>query len=241
LWLDSFDPHEPWDPPEPYRSMYVDPNYKGKDIIQPIPGPSDYLTDDELQHVRDLYAGKITLCDKWIGWLIDQLKEMGLYDDTMIIFTTDHGEPFGDHGYLKKAQPGLYDDLTRIPLIVRHPKGVGAGKRVKALVETTEIFPTVLEAFGVKKPPKAHGESLLPLMSGEKEKIRDYAYMGYFKQSMRVSDHKWAFHMYQMKGKEPELYDWENDPEQLNNVIEQNPEKAMELELELRRFIAGLK
>jgi arylsulfatase A-like enzyme len=241
LWLDSFDPHEPWDPPEPYRSMYINPEYKGKDIIQPIPGPSDYLSEEELQHVRDLYAGKISLCDKWVGWLMDQLTEMDLMDDTMIIFTTDHGEPFGDHGYLKKAEPGLYDDLTRIPLIVRHPKGIGAGKTVDALVETTEIFPTVLEAFGVKKPPKAHGESLVPLMAGEKDKIRDYAYMGYFKQSMRVSDHKWAFHMYQKKGKAPELYDWENDPEQLDNVIDKHPEKAMELELELRRFIAGLK
>ena len=241
LWLDSFDPHEPWDPPEPYRSLYINPDYKGKDIIQPLPGPSDYLTEEELQHVRDLYAGKISLCDKWIGWLIDQLKELGVYDDTMLIFTTDHGEPFGDHGYLKKAEPGLYDDLARIPLIVRHPKGIGAGKRVKSLVETTEIFPTVLDVFGVKSPTKAHGESLLPLMSGEKDKIRDFAYMGYFKQSWRVSDHEWSYHMYLIKGKKAELYDLKNDPDQLNNVIEKYPEKAMELELELRRFVAELK
>ena len=241
LWLDSFDPHEPWDPPEPYRSLYIDPGYKGQDIIQPIPGSVEgYLTDEELAHVRALYAGKVTLCDKWVGWFLDQLREMGYLDDTLIIFTTDHGEPFGEHGYLKKAQPGLYDDLTHIPLIVRHPEGVGAGRRLSALVETTEIFPTVLEAFGVKPPLKAQGESLLPLMKDEKDKVRDYAYMGYFKQSWRVSNHKWSYHLYLGKGKEPELYDLEADAAQMNNIINRYPEKAIELEPELRRFASAL-
>ncbi|KIX11229.1 sulfatase [Dethiosulfatarculus sandiegensis] len=242
LWLDCFDPHEPWDPPEPYRSLYTDPEYKGKDIIQPIPGPVEgYLTEDELENIKNLYAGKITLCDKWLGYILDKLEEKGILDDTMVIFTTDHGEPFGEHGYLKKAQPGLYDTLARIPLIVRHPKGLGAGKKVKALVETTEIFPTVLDAFGVKKPPKAHGESLIPLMAGEKDKIRDYAYMGYYKQSWRISDHKWSFHLYLAKGKESELYDLEADPKQTKNVIAEHPEKARELELELRRFVSEIR
>lgn len=241
LWCDCFDPHEPWDPPEPFRSMYADPDYKGKDIIQPIPGPAEgYLEPEELQHIKDMYAGKISLCDKWLGWFLDKLKDMGMMDDTMIIFTTDHGEPFNEHGFIKKAEPGLYEELTHIPLLIRHPKGIGAGQKFDAMVETTEVFPTVLDAFGVKIPKRIHGKSLLPMMRGEEEKLRDYAYMGYFKQSWRVSDQEWAFHM-SLMGKPNELYNLKEDPMEQVNLAEKEPAKAMELELELRKFVAGLK
>jgi arylsulfatase A-like enzyme len=222
--------------------MYVDPDYKGLDIIHPIPGPAEgYLTPEELQHVKNLYAGKISLCDKWIGWFLDEIRNMGLYDDTLIIFTTDHGEPFNEHGFLKKAEPGLYEELAHIPLIIRHPDGIGAGQRFEAMVETTEIFPTVLDYFGVKQPPRIHGRSLLPMMRGEEEKIRDYAYMGYYKQAWRVSDQEWAFMLNFGKGKTNELYNLKNDPGEQDNLIDREPAKAMELELELRRFVAGLK
>lgn len=241
LWVDCFDPHEPWDPPEPFKSMYKDPEYKGKDLIQPIPGPAEgYLEPDELQNIKNLYAGKVTMCDKWLGWFFDKLKEMGMYDDTMIIFTTDHGEPFNEHGFIKKAQPGLYEELAHIPLLIKHPEGIGAGQKFDAMVETTEVFPTILDAFEQKIPKRIHGKSLLPMMRGEEEKIRDYAYMGYFKQSWRVTDQEWSFHM-SLMGKPNELYNLKNDPMEQENLIEKEPVKAMEMELELRKFVAGLK
>lgn len=184
LWLDCFDPHEPWDPPPPCNRMYTDPNYDGKDIIQPIPGKADgYLTPEELNHITKLYAGKVTLCDHWVGVFLDKVKEMGMYDDTLIIYTTDHGEPFGERGIVRKAEPLLYEEVVHIPLIIRHPKGVGAGRRFDALVETTELLPTILDFMNVPRPARIHGESLLPIMAGEVESIRDYACMGYFKRA----------------------------------------------------------
>ncbi len=242
LWLDCFDPHEPWDPPEPYRSMYVDPGYDGKDIIHPVPGRVEgYLTDEELHHIKMLYAGKVSLCDHWVGVFLDKLRELDMYDDTLIIYTTDHGAPFGEHGIIKKAEPLLFEELVHIPLIIRHPQGVGAGQRFDALVETTEIFPTILDFLDVRLPPRIHGKSLLPLMTQKEEKIRDYAYMGYFKQSWRVNDHDWSFMMYLDKKTPSELYHFKEDPEEKNNLIDKNPQKAMELELELRKFVADLR
>jgi arylsulfatase A-like enzyme len=242
LWLDCFDPHEPWDPPTPYNRMYTDPEYTGKDIIHPIPGHTEgYLTPDELNHISKLYAGKVSLCDAWVGKFLDTLKEMGMYDNTMIIYTTDHGEPFSEHGIIKKAEPYLYEELVHIPLIIKHPEGIGAGKRFDALVETTEVFPTILDFLKVRMPPRIHGRSLLPMMAGEEESIRDYAYMGYFKRSWRINDKEWCFHMNLDKGRENELYNLKQDPGEKKNLLEEEPTKAMELELELRRFTASLR
>lgn len=242
LWVDCFDPHEPWDPPPPYNRMYTDPIYKGKDIIHPIPGDVEgYLTPEELHHIKMLYAGKVTLCDHWNGIFLDKVKELGLYDNSLIIFMTDHGAPFGEHGYIKKAQPGLYEELVHIPLIIRHPEGIGAGKRFNAMVETTEIFPTILDFLKVRLPPKIHGQSLLPMMAGEVESIRDYAYMGHFKRNWRVSNQEWAFTLNFDKRKSNELYNLRDDPLEQNNLISENPRKVMELELELRRFVSNLR
>ena len=242
LWLDCFDPHEPWDPPAPYNRMYTDPNYKGKDIIHPLPGKVEgYLSPEELNHVKKLYAGKVSLCDRWVGFFLDEVRRMGLFDNTLIIYTSDHGEPFGEHGYIKKSEPGLYDELVRIPLIIHHPEGIGAGKRFGALVETPEIFATIVDFLKVGKPPRIHGESLLPIMGGQAEKIRDLAYMGYFKRTWRVSDKNWSFVLSLEKGRPNELYNLREDPEEKRNLVDKEKTKAMELELELRRFVANLR
>jgi arylsulfatase A-like enzyme len=209
LWLDCFDPHEPWNPPPPYNRLYTDPNYNGKDIIQPIPGQVEgYLTPEELNHIAKLYAGKVTLCDHWVGQFLDKVKELGMYDNTL--------------------------------LIIRHPEGMGAGKRFDALVETTEIFPTILDFLNVRLPPRIHGESLLAIMSGEAESIRDYAYMGQFRRAWRVNDREWSFILNFDKNNSRELYNLKEDPGEKENLISVNPQKAMELELELRRFVSDL-
>jgi arylsulfatase A-like enzyme len=222
--------------------MYTDPNYKGKDLIHPMPGKVEgYLTPEELHHVKRLYAGKVTLCDRWVGFLLDEVRRMGLYDNTLIIYTTDHGHPFGDHEYIKKIDPGLHEEMVRIPLIIRHPEGVGAGKRFRPLVQTTEIFPTIVDFLKVGKPPRLHGESLLPMIAGQAEKIRDYAYMGYFTRTWRVSDHDWSFTLGIEKGRGNELYNLREDPREKKNLVTAEKQKAMELELELRRFVSKLR
>ncbi|MFC1999490.1 sulfatase [Chloroflexota bacterium] len=215
LWLDSFDPHEPWDPPsvwDPNLKCPYDPDYKGKDMIIPVIGPVEgVFTEEELHHVRMLYAENVTLVDRWIGKFLDKVRDLGLWDDTLIIFCSDHGEPMGNgehgHGIMRKCRPWPYEELAHIPFIVRLP-GVGEGKRVSSYVQSCDVAPTIADYLGIKEGDKrAHGvvklpsagvehmqgHSLLPLVQGEKEKVRDFAIAGYFSLSWSIIQDDYSF------------------------------------------------
>lgn len=214
LWFDSFDPHEPWDPPsvwDPALKCPYDPDYKGKDYFIPILGMvDDWYTDEEAHHIRMLYAEKITLVDKWIGKILDKVRDLGLWEDTMIIFCSDHGEPLGKgehgHGIMRKCRPWPYEELAHIPLIVRVP-GVGEGERVSSFAQSVDITPTIMDYLDVggdvltsslqelRAPgtERIQGHSLIPLCSGEKEKVRDFAIAGYFGMSWSIIRDDYSF------------------------------------------------
>ena len=264
LWVDYFDPHEPWDPPEPYWSMYRDPSYSGQDIIDPIAGPVDgYLNEDEVQRIKSLYAGEVTFVDKWAGVLLDHVRDLGLYDDTLIIWLSDHGEPFGEHGIIRKARPWNYEELVRIPWILKPPASLGtsASGPVDALVQPTDLMPTILDFADVTTPlelqfraPKTagtfpqdmrtdasqvslHGHSLLPLLKGEVDHVRDYACTGHHRQTWSIQDSEWRLLNFIDGSKPAELFHRPDDPYDQTNVIEQHRDVAERMELELWRFV----
>jgi len=245
LWVDCFDPHEPWDPPKPF-DLYS-PRYKGADLIDPVPGPvKGHITKAELNRTKALYAGEVTLVDKWVGVLLDWLRDHGWFENSLVMHTSDHGEPFGEHGIVRKAMPWPYDEQVRIPWLMRHPSGLGRGKRIKAFVETCDLMPTVLDFLGVRGPvDRMHGQSLLPLAAGKEEKVRDYAYCGWHKASWNIRSRDWSYiHWLPVPrhGKtRNELYNRRKDPGGQKNVLDQHRDVADELELELRRFVAALK
>jgi len=240
LWLDCFDPHEPWDPPPPYDRMY-NPDYDGIDIIDPVPGEvAGYLTDEELNNIKSLYAGEVTLVDKWVGRFLEAAREMGFLDNSLVVFATDHGEPFGEHGIIRKCRPWLHEELVHIPMLIRLPDGTGHGKQVSALVETCDLMPTILGFLEADAPDGMTGESLLPLIRGEAQNIRDYAYSGYFNRQWSIRTHEWSY-LLPLYEATPELYDRTDDPTEQDNLVGERPELAAELELELRRFVDGLR
>lgn len=216
LWIDSFDPHEPWDPPsvwDPDLDYMYNPGYEGKDQICPIPGPiMDRFTEEELNHIRMLYAEKVTLVDKWVGKLLDKVRKLGLWEDTMIILTSDHGQPLGNgehgHGLMRKFRPWPYEELVHIPLLIRVP-GVGEGERVTSFAQGCDVAPTVLDWFGYmgqkdesqsafeqKNPLTAEdmtGASLLPIVNGESEKVREFAITGYYGFSWSIINHDYSY------------------------------------------------
>lgn len=200
MWIDNFDPHEPWDPPsvyDPELPCPYDPDYKGPDLFLPIMHSVENLyTEEELHHIRMLYAEKVTVCDRWFGYLLDNVRRLGLEENTMIVLISDHGEPLGHgkdgHGIMRKVRPWPYDELVHIPLMIRCP-GVKPGQRIASFVQNYDITPTVTNWLGIRGAENMHGKDLMPLMTGKVDKVRDFCISGYFGASLVLNTEEWSF------------------------------------------------
>jgi arylsulfatase A-like enzyme len=260
LWLDLFDPHEPWDPPSPYREMY-DPDYKGQELIDPVPGYVDgYMTPREVEHTKALYAGEVTFIDRWIGVFLQRLRDLGIYDDSLIIFMSDHGEPFGEHGFIRKAFPRGYEELAHIPMLIRHPDGRGRGTQVNAFVQPPDLFPTILDYLGISTkltlqytapvqltfpqdvvvsstPVSILGKSLLPLLDGQREGHHDFVVTAHHARQWVIRTKTHSFHFHPKQDRPNELYDRLSDRAERTNRIAEEPELARTMEQTLRKFV----
>ena len=180
LHVDIFDPHEPWDPPRWYVDLY-DPGYQGEEVMYPIYGPCDYLTADEIKHIRALYAGEVTMVDRWVGSLMEKVKDLGLWENTALIFTTDHGFYHGEHGLIGKTISSteahglvpLYDEVAHIPMMIRLPET--KPRRCEAFTQPPDLMPTILDIAKTKIPETVQGKSLLPLLEGDRPAWRKFA------------------------------------------------------------------
>ena len=179
LYVDTFDPHEPWDPPHYYVDLY-DKNYTGEEVIYPVYGPCDYLTNREIQHIRAHYAGEVTLVDRWVGRLFQKIEDLGLFENTIVVFTTDHGFYHGEHHLMGKSiitekyqgLAPLYEEIAHIPLLMYIPKA--KPKRIKGFVQVPDITATILDLVRAKHDVRMDGVSFLPLIEKNK-KIRNFA------------------------------------------------------------------
>ncbi len=203
LWVDFFDPHEPWDPPSVYdrdQKCPYNPDYKGKNLILPVPTPlhEGTYTEEELHHIRMLFAEKTTMTDKWIGVLLNRMRELGLFDNTMIIWLSDHGEPLGHkehgHGIMRKCRPWPYEELVHVPMVIRHPDI--EPQRISSFIQNTDLTSTILDFLGVKDPvaeKEMQGRSLLPLINGDVKRVRDFAIAGYHNLSWSLYTEDWSY------------------------------------------------
>ena len=199
LWVDSFDPHEPWNPPSVYRHepCPYDPDYRGKPHFLPLMGDVDGLyTEEELHHVRMLYAELVTLCDAYLGLFMNALRRLGLEENTLFMVVSDHGEPMGygehGHGIMRKCRPWPYEELVHGVMLLRAP-GLRSGQRIKAFVQSVDVAPTVCDWLGIGAHPDMQGKSLLPLARGEVDKVRDFAIAGYAKYSWSIVTDEWSY------------------------------------------------
>ena len=220
LVVDSWDPHEPWDPPQKYVDLY-DPGYKGLEMILPFYGPTRMMSDAELHHMRALYAAKVTMVDAWFGKFMNKVRELGLLRNTLVIVTSDHGVQLGEHGISGKCPAGMYPELVNCVLMIHHPDGTGAGKRSNVQVQHHDIAATILSLLKIKPPCQLDGRDLTPVIEGKCSKVRDYATCAY---AMNVwcRDDEYVL-ICRNTGEEPQLYDLKNDPLQMESVAWDRP------------------
>ncbi len=168
LFLHLWDPHFDFIPPPPYDTLF-DPDYQGEvsplhfmfnEAINPNMDPRD------LEHIIALYDGEIAFTDHYLGLIFRRLKELDLWEDTLVIITGDHGEEFFEHG-LKGHRESLYDETVKIPLIIKLPGGAGQDRKIAQQVSIIDIAVTILDYLGIEPPPPMQGVSLLPLIRGE--------------------------------------------------------------------------
>lgn len=197
LLVDCFDPHEPFDSPRSYVDLY-DPAYRGDEVIWPTYG-WNRLTSEETRHLQALYAAELTMTDRWLGYLLDKLEMLQMMDETIIILTTDHGFMLGEHGIMGKpwsaiSDSNMYEEVSHIPLVVYHPKLRQPGRRIGDLVQLVDLYPTILEAFGIAPPKGIHGSSLLPYAreEGQEHEGRKIACYGRFGECLNITDGEWT-------------------------------------------------
>jgi arylsulfatase A-like enzyme/Flp pilus assembly protein TadD len=206
-WIHLYDPHEPYDPPAPFREKYG----------------------------KNLYDGEVAYTDQQLGRFLDAVGRKSPADKTLIVILADHGESLGEHGEFNHGV-FLYDSTLRIPFLLSGP-GVPAGVRVTQQTRTIDVLPTILELLGGKPPASCQGISLTPVFSGGSVATTySYAETLYPKMNMGwaelrgIRTARWKY----VHAPKPELYDLAQDPGETTNVIEAHPKEFRELEAKLK-------
>jgi len=231
--------------------MYY-PGFKGVLYTIPVYGKCGCYSKAELDAIRAAYLGEATMVDHWLGYVLAQVKDLGLDENTVIVFTSDHGLCYGDHGYTGKNFAPLYGNIARVPLLISTPemRAKGTSRRVSQLAQPVDLMPTILETMGIK-PPKAwkgDGVSLVPFLKGKSVKTRDAAFSGQPPVSpnpntpgghLRVSTREWVL-IYPPEiadaRERPMLFNVRNDPGETKDVIMKNLKVARSLYAKYAKF-----
>ena len=231
LVVDTYEPHEPWTPPETFRRMYghwsgpepAQPRYGRVESWLPSPGERHRVTG----RMRDLYAAEVTLTDWWLGHLIDRLHHHNLERETVIALVADHGIMFGEHGFTGKVQTALYPSLTRVPLIVVHPDHRRAGLASDYFASTHDVAPTHLRMAGVRRPERMDGVDLSRVFRHKELPARHFAWGGY-SDSFFIRSRRWMLWGFNRPGNF-KLFDLRRDPGMNRNVARRYPGIVREL------------
>jgi arylsulfatase A-like enzyme len=187
LFVNYLDPHEPYDPQEPYRTQFAsgvdsEVGFIRYDRVQGKFISTEEMTRDVVprtsperwREMVKLYDGEIAFLDAQVGALIGELRRRNLYDDTIIVVTADHGELFGEHG-LATHFKALTEEELHVPLLIRYPPGIPAGTRITTPVELVDVLPTVVDFVGGGVPPM-DGQNLRPLIAGKPSAVTGETY-----------------------------------------------------------------
>ncbi len=246
LYIDTFDPHEPWDPPQWAGDLY-DPDYDGIPYAWAEYGSVDQYGGRELEHLRALYAGECTMVDRWFGRLMNTVDLLGLAENTMVVFLSDHGHYLGypsdggqvgkwtgyreSDGKMASADADVFvpllDPIANPVLMVRMPGQQEAGS-VEELVQPADLMPTILEFMDQEVPDTVQAQSFGPLMEGREVEWRERAITACFQNFAEISDRRWLYGAWSHQHPS-RLYDREADPDMAEDCIREHPDVARKL------------
>jgi arylsulfatase A-like enzyme len=247
LWVDFFDPHEPWDPPE-YLVRRYDPDYTGTPMLHCNYGPSSDYTPAELKNLWAHYAAESELVDRYIGRILQKMDDLQLWDDTIVVVTSDHGTSLGEHQRTGKSNIHptdprywpIYPEIGRAPFIVAGGD-VPRGKSLDLIAQPIDILPTLADLAGIQivPPREFDGKSFAKAIRRGKGEHRDYAVSGCHVKADPgarprkavtpfLVTKKWGYAPVGAYGK-PELYDLTKDPLAARNVASGNRRVVAEL------------
>jgi len=265
LWIHLMDPHSPYLPPEEFRALF-DRTYTGFSDLEineslyhllytqqgslsaakDLPSPEDRGLDREafVDHLLGLYEGEIRFLDGQLDRLFEGLRRNGLWENTLVMVTADHGEEFLDHGHVAHHDfTGLTEELIRIPLVLKPPYGQPRGVAIENLVRMVDFAPTILDYTGLS-PRAAHmeGISLRPLIKG-----REFPTLTAFYSTIRynsVRDARWKYRLEKdPAGQDPpieRLFDIVVDPIEEHDVADLHPEIVARMRHQYQEFARGL-
>jgi arylsulfatase A-like enzyme len=230
LGVDAFDPHEAWNVPTMFKLRFKD--HRGVEPILPFKTPYSKVkdlevTEEQIERVRELYAGELTYIDAWIGRLLNLLDDLGLADKTVVYYLSDHGILLGEHGLMGKANSMLGKEIHSVPYMIRHPEGKRAGETSDYFASTHDVAPTILSFQGLTVPGRMDGEDLTVMFDGADPPERAYWTTAYADQ-VAAGDGRWLL-IADNQGKEKRLFDTEADPDEEDDVASDNPDEVNRL------------
>lgn len=238
-------PHAFWIVPDPYYSMY-DP---AKIPLSPSFGdhPPAYADSEPTRMAKGMgtlglrerqrcYYAQVTMMDALMGRILDALKAQGLEKDTLVVFTSDHGDMQTAHGMTDKSIPGFYDEILRVPLIARHPTHIKPGKVIDTHANSVDLMPTLLDFTGLPIPKAVQGVSLRPLLEGKAADDDRPAFCERTQNPVSycrmIRTRNWKYSVF-AEGRR-ELFDLKNDPYEITNLADDEARKAIVQELHKR-------
>jgi len=241
--LSFYAPHHPIAPPRPYDTLYrpddmrLPQSYHAAQEKKNLPGVNpennhdNYIADswseEQARAYLARYHGYVTYLDDQLGRVLDALREQGLYDNTIVVFSSDHGDMLCEQGMIYKHTFNGYDTLMKVPLTVQWPAGIPAGQVFDGLSSHVDLVPTLLELAGVEPATDMDGRSMAKVLTGQAGTARDEVFVDVMNQGLMTRREQWKFVLNAAlcSGKPvrriDELYDLENDPgEMLNLALE---------------------
>ncbi|MGD1104239.1 MAG: sulfatase [Terriglobia bacterium] len=252
LHVEFFDPHEPWDPPRRFLEKYM-PNARPPSFIEP-PYDTVPLSADIKNRMRANYAGAVSCVDHWVGSLLETVEQFGLLENSVVVFTADHGAMLGEREQFLKGPDKLRGQVTHIPLLIHAPGNADGGKKVQGFVQFPDVMPTVLGRLALKPPSRVTGRDFWPLATGGSASTHEYVVQTYgwvgavrnaewsYSEIWKPEAHKDKFHKCPDAPAEPyqpQLYNLQNDPKELTDVADQYPDVARQMSARMKEYIAS--